>query len=68
MPRSLFRAGYPELEVEYEWQREQQMLRLRVKQVQKADDEDEVIEAFRFPVEIELVTIDPGAVGTIDSA
>jgi aminopeptidase N len=58
----IHRPGYPELEVEYEWQREQKMLRLSVKQVQQADEEDEVVAAFRFPVEIEIVTADPDAV------
>ena len=58
----IYSAGYPELEVAYEWQREQKMVRLSVKQVQKADDEDDVPEAFRFPVEIEVVTADPEAV------
>ncbi len=58
----IYNPGYPELEVEYEWQREQKMLRLSVKQVQKADEEDEVVKAFRFPVEIEMVTTDPDAV------
>jgi aminopeptidase N len=55
-------AGYPELEVEYEWQREQKMLRLSVRQVQKSDEEDDVHAAFRFPVEIEIVTTDPDAI------
>ena len=58
----IYGAGYPELEVEYEWQRESKMLRLSVKQVQKADDEDDVVAAFRFPVEIEIVTADSDAV------
>jgi aminopeptidase N len=59
----IYNAGYPEIEVEYEWQREQKMLRLSVKQVQKADDDDvDVVKAFRFPVEIEIVTADPDAV------
>lgn len=58
----IYRPGYPELEVEYEWQREQKTLRLSVKQVQKADDEDDVPAAFRFPVEIEIVTLEAGAV------
>lgn len=57
----IYGAGYPELEVEYDWQREQQMLRLSVRQVQKANEEDDVVEAFRFPVEIEIVTADPDA-------
>ena len=58
----IYSAGYPELEVEYEWQREQTMLRLKVKQVQKSDEDDEVMEAFRFPVEIEIVTAETDAV------
>lgn len=58
----IYGAGYPELEIEYEWQREQKMLRLSVMQVQKADEDDDVIEAFRFPVEIEIVTADPNAI------
>ncbi len=58
----IYGAGYPELEVEYEWQREQKMLRLSVKQVQKAGDEDDVVAAFRFPVEIEIVTAETDAV------
>ncbi len=62
----IHRPGYPELEVEYEWQREQKMLRLSIKQVQKADEEDEVVEAFRFPVEIELVTTAPDAANESD--
>lgn len=57
----IYGAGYPELEVEYEWQREQKMLRLSVRQVQKADEEDDVVEAFRFPVEIEIVIANPDA-------
>jgi aminopeptidase N len=62
----IYRPGYPELEVEYEWQREQKMLRLSVKQVQQADEEDEVAAAFRFPVEIEIVTAAPDAATETD--
>ncbi|HEX4951732.1 MAG TPA: M1 family aminopeptidase [Blastocatellia bacterium] len=58
----IYGAGYPELEIAYEWQREQKMLRLSVKQVQKADEDDEVVEAFRFPVEIEIVTAEHEAI------
>jgi aminopeptidase N len=58
----IYRPGYPELEVEYEWQRAQKTLRLSVKQVQKTDEEDDVPAAFRFPVEIEIVTLEAGAV------
>lgn len=58
----IYRPGYPELEVEYDWQREQKTLRLSVRQVQKADEDDEVPAAFRFPVEIEIVTLDTAAV------
>ena len=54
----IHRPGYPELEVSYDWQREQKTLRLSVKQVQKKNDEDDVTESFRFPVEIEIVTTD----------
>lgn len=58
----IYSPGYPELEVEYEWQREQKTLRLSIKQVQKADEEDDVPAAFRFPVEIELVTLETDTV------
>ncbi len=58
----IYSPGYPELEVEYEWQREQKTLRLSVRQVQLADDEDDVPAAFRFPVEIEIVTLEADAV------
>ena len=52
-------AGHPELEVGYEWRREQNLLKLSVKQVQEIKDKTPV---FRFPVEIEIVTVEPGAV------
>jgi aminopeptidase N len=52
-------AGYPELEVGYEWQREQGLLKLSVKQVQKTEDRTPI---FRFPVEIEIVTVEPDEV------
>ncbi len=52
-------AGYPELEVGYEWQREARMLRISVRQVQETGDG---VGVFRFPVEIELVTGEPGEV------
>lgn len=62
----IYSAGYPELEVEYEWQRERKMLRLAVKQVQereaKADDGSDAVPVFRFPAEIEVVTIDSESV------
>ncbi|MDX2042854.1 MAG: M1 family aminopeptidase [Acidobacteriota bacterium] len=53
-------AGYPELEVSYEWQREQKLLRVSVKQTQ--ENEDELTPVFRFPVEIELTTVEPGEI------
>ena len=56
----LYKAGYPELEVEYEWQREQKVLRLSVKQVQQLEDKE--VPLFRLPVEIEIVTAEPGEV------
>ncbi|HEX8998980.1 MAG TPA: M1 family aminopeptidase [Blastocatellia bacterium] len=49
-------AGYPELEVSYEWQREQKMLRVSVKQVQENEENQTPI--FRFPVEIEITTVE----------
>lgn len=52
-------AGYPELEVTSAWDREQRMLRISVRQVQETGDG---VGIFRFPVEIELVTTEPGAV------
>ena len=52
----LHSAGYPELEVGYEWQREQKMLRVSVKQVQ--ENEDDGTPVFRFPVEIEITTVE----------
>ncbi len=55
----LYGAGYPELEVGYQWQREQNLLKLSVKQVQKPEDETPV---FRFPAEIEIVTVEQGEV------
>ncbi len=55
----LYGAGHPELEVRYEWRREQNLLMLSVKQVQDKDDKTRV---FRFPVEIEIVTVEPGEV------
>ena len=58
----IYSAGYPEIEVEYEWQAAQKMLRLKVKQVQKADEDDEAVEAFRFPAEIEIVHGEAGEV------
>src|SRR5262249_36792801 len=51
----LYGAGHPELEVGYEWRREQNLLKLSVKQVQKLEDKTHV---FRFPVEIEVVTVE----------
>ena len=58
----IYNAGYPELEVEYEWQRANKMLRLSVRQVQKTDEDSDVTKAFRFPVEIEIVTTETGEV------
>src|SRR5262245_46083798 len=55
----LYGAGHPELEVGYEWRREQNLLKLSVKQVQKLEHKTR---AFRFPVEIEIVTVEPGEV------
>jgi aminopeptidase N len=52
-------AGYPELEVHYDWQREQKMLRVSIKQVQDTDDGTPI---FRFPVEIEITTVEAGDV------
>jgi len=51
--------GHPELEVTSEWRREQSLLKLSVKQVQGNEDGTRV---FRFPVEIEIVTVEPGEV------
>jgi aminopeptidase N len=62
----IYKAGYPELEVEYEWQRERKTLRLAVKQVQeregKAEDGSDAVPVFRFPVEVEIVTADAESV------
>ncbi|HKQ79928.1 MAG TPA: M1 family aminopeptidase [Blastocatellia bacterium] len=55
----IYGAGHPELEVGYEWRREQSLLKLSVKQAQKAEDETRV---FRFPVEVEILTVEPGEV------
>jgi aminopeptidase N len=55
----LYGPGHPELEVSSEWRREQSLLRLSVKQVQGTEDGTRV---FRFPVEIEIVTVEPGEV------
>jgi len=55
----LYGAGHPELEVNYEWRREQSLLKLSVKQVQELEEKTRV---FRFPVEIEIVTVEPGEV------
>ena len=52
----LHSAGYPELEVHYEWQREQKMLRVSVKQTQ--ENEEDQTPVFRFPVEIEITTVE----------
>ncbi|MBS1790976.1 MAG: DUF3458 domain-containing protein [Acidobacteria bacterium] len=49
-------AGYPELEVHYEWQREQKLLRVSVKQAQ--ENKDDQTPVFRFPVEIEITTVE----------
>ncbi|HEV2665274.1 MAG TPA: M1 family metallopeptidase, partial [Blastocatellia bacterium] len=53
----LYGPGHPELEVAYEWRREQKLLKLSVKQVQGVEDGTRV---FRFPAEIEVVTVEPG--------
>jgi len=55
----LYGAGHPELEVGYEWRREQNLLKVSVKQVQKTEDKTR---AFRFPVEVEIISVDPGEV------
>ncbi len=55
----LYGAGYPELEVSYEWQRAQKLLCVSVKQVQALTDETPL---FRFPVEIEVTTVEPGEI------
>ena len=55
----LYGAGHPELEINYEWRREQGLLKLSVKQVQELEDKARV---FRFSVEIEIVTVEPGEV------
>lgn len=56
----LHSAGYPELEVTAEWQREQKLLRLSVKQTQ--ENEEDKTPIFRFPVEIEITTVEIGEV------
>jgi aminopeptidase N len=53
----LYGPGHPELEVTYEWRREQNLLKLSVKQVQGTEDGTRV---FRFPAEIEIITVEPG--------
>jgi len=55
----LYGEGHPELEVGYEWRREQGLLKLSVKQLQEADGKTRV---FRFPVVIEIVSVEPGEV------
>ncbi|MBK9314326.1 MAG: HEAT repeat domain-containing protein [Acidobacteria bacterium] len=55
----IYGAGYPELEVGYDWQREGRLLRVSVRQVQETGDG---VSVFRFPVEIEVVTSEPGEV------
>ncbi len=55
----LYGEGHPELEASYEWRREQNLLKLSVKQVQDVEDKTRV---FRFPVEIEVITVEPGEV------
>ncbi len=55
----LYGEGYPELEVGYDWQREQKTLRLMIKQVQQTDEAGRI---FRFPVEIEIVTVEAGEI------
>ncbi|MDX2032746.1 MAG: M1 family aminopeptidase, partial [Blastocatellia bacterium] len=52
-------AGYPELEVSYEWRREERMLRLSVRQAQELTEGTPL---FRFPVEVEILTTEPGDV------
>lgn len=49
-------AGYPELDVRFEWLRDQKLLRVSVKQVQ--ENEEDQTPVFRFPVEIEVTTIE----------
>jgi aminopeptidase N len=53
----LYGPGHPELEIAYEWRREENLLKLSVKQVQGVEDGTRV---FRFPAEIEIVTVEPG--------
>src|SRR5215813_10357224 len=53
----LYGPGHPELEVAYEWRREQHLLKLSVKQVQGTEDGTRL---FRFPAEIQIVTVEPG--------
>ncbi len=52
-------AGHPELEIRYEWDREQGLLKLSLKQVQNLEEGTPV---FSFPVEIEIVTVEPDQV------
>ncbi len=56
----LHSAGYPELEVTSEWQREQKTLRVSVKQIQ--ENQDDQTPVFRFPVEIEITTVEAGEI------
>ncbi|MFN0087611.1 MAG: M1 family aminopeptidase [Blastocatellia bacterium] len=55
----LYGAGYPELEVSYEWRREERMLRLSVRQAQALEEGTPL---FRFPVEVEILTSEPGEI------
>jgi aminopeptidase N len=55
----IYGEGYPELEVGYEWQRSQRILKLSVKQRQPIEGKTR---AFQFPVEIEIVTGEPGEI------
>lgn len=57
-------VGYPELEVSYEWQRDQKMLRVSVlqKQGQLQENKEDQTPVFRFPVEIEITTVEAGEI------
>jgi aminopeptidase N len=55
----IYGAGYPELEVRYHWQRQEKMLRLSVKQLQERDGQ---VPIFRLPVEIEIISVEPGEI------
>ncbi|HEU0176809.1 MAG TPA: M1 family aminopeptidase [Blastocatellia bacterium] len=63
----LYGPGHPEMEVAYEWRREQNLLKLSVKQLQgqlqgQVQGTEDGTRVFRFPVEIEIVTVEPDEV------